>query len=59
MAAYTTTLEGKNEYLIAIGVLMKILPLRRSTKLLVILQTKPVHVAVDNSIELEYCVAML
>ena len=37
MVACTTALEGSNEYLVAMGVLMKILHLRRSTKLLVIL----------------------
>ena len=59
MAACTTPLEGKNEYLVTIGSLMKILPLRRNTKLPVILQTKQAHAAVGSLIESEYCVLML
>ena len=59
MAACTTSLEGNNEYVVAVGVLMKIVSLRRSTKLLVILQTKQAHATVGSSIESEYCVLML
>jgi hypothetical protein len=57
MAGYITALEGKNEYLVAIESLDENFTLRRSTKLLVILQTKPIHAAMDSSIESEYCVA--
>ena len=59
MVACSTALEGNIAILWQLADLMKIVPLRRSTNIFVILESKLVHAVVGCLVELEYCVTIL